>query len=92
MVDLSVRGMANIDARAIDTAGQVIGRIYLPEEKVPHAVLWAKGKIQDLNHFLPAESSWKLLDAVATNDAGQIVGTGTQHGQSNHAFLMTPAR
>jgi probable HAF family extracellular repeat protein len=44
----------------------------------------------DLNSFLPANSGWRLEDATAINDLGQIVGEGTINGQ-HHAFLLNTA-
>jgi hypothetical protein len=41
----------------------------------------------DLNTLLPAASGWELVDATATNDVGQIVGSGIINGQS-HGFLL----
>ena len=41
----------------------------------------------DLNTLLPGGSGWNLQTAVAINDAGQIVGTGTLHGVAQSYLL-----
>lgn len=53
------------------------------------AVVWRLGKITDLNTCLPPASGWKLEQAQAINNRGQIAGSGTFHGQP-HLFLLTP--
>jgi probable HAF family extracellular repeat protein len=45
--------------------------------------------MEDLNSLIPANSGWLLKQASAINDAGQIAGYGTIHGET-HAFLLTP--
>ena len=55
-----------------------------------HAFVSTNGaKMQDLNKLIPPRTGWVLLEANGINDAGQIVGDGTIHGQT-HAFLLTP--
>jgi probable HAF family extracellular repeat protein len=56
------------------------------------AFLWKNGVMIDLNTLLPANSGWRLFQATAINDSGQIVGYGTLNGGTAypHAFLMTP--
>ena len=48
------------------------------------------GLVTDLNTLIPPDSGWELQSAEDINNAGQIVGAGTIHGQ-HHAFLLTPA-
>jgi len=45
--------------------------------------------MKDLNRLIPSGSGWVLSEATGINDAGQIVGSGTVHGQQ-HAFLLNP--
>lgn len=56
---------------------------------VYHAFVYRNGKMQDLNHLIPAKSGWVLSTAYAINDAGQITGYGTLKNQQR-AFLLTP--
>ena len=43
----------------------------------------------DLNTLIAPLSGWKLLDASAINDAGQITGQGLIGGEY-HGYLLTP--
>jgi probable HAF family extracellular repeat protein len=54
-----------------------------------HAVIWRNGGIRRLNDLIDPASGWVLLDAMAINTAGQIVGYGQHHGQFE-SFLLTP--
>lgn len=57
----------------------------------PHAMVWTSAAgMQDLNHLIPANSGWVLINANAINTVGQITGYGAKNGH-NHAFLLTPA-
>jgi hypothetical protein len=46
--------------------------------------------MNDLSTLIPADSGWKLVDALAINNRGQIVGTGVHNGKQA-AFLLTPS-
>jgi probable HAF family extracellular repeat protein len=55
------------------------------------AFLYRDGAWTDLNTLIPANSGWVLTTAVAINNAGQIVGTGTVNGGTRYqGFLLTP--
>lgn len=73
------------------TASQIVGRASVPDPQfiVYHAFVFANGKMKDLNTLIPRNSGWVLSEATGINDAGQIVGSGTIHG-NEHAFLLTP--
>jgi probable HAF family extracellular repeat protein len=51
--------------------------------------LWSEGVIIDLTTVIPADSGWQLQDAVAINDAGQILVSGV-YGGALHSGLLTP--
>ena len=58
------------------------------------AVMWAYGKIINLNRILPrrAKAAGVVLGiAYAINDKGQIAGVATVNGHG-HGFLLAPAR
>ena len=58
------------------------------------AVMWADGKIINLNRFLPrrAKVAGVVLGiAYAINDKGQIAVVATVNGHG-HGFLLAPAR
>jgi len=54
------------------------------------ACLWEGGEVYDLNSYLvPDGNTWVLQNAIAINDAGQIVAGGTRNGSSRYC-LLTP--
>jgi probable HAF family extracellular repeat protein len=53
------------------------------------AFVWQAGVMRDLNTLLPTGSNWRLDNARAVNNFGQIVGLGLHFGQPR-AYLMTP--
>ncbi len=57
--------------------------IYLEQS----AFLYRGGARIDLNDTIPPTSGWKLNEAVAINNAGQIVVRGKQHGEPRWAVL-----
>jgi probable HAF family extracellular repeat protein len=98
----TVPGDTNSAAFSVNSRGQVVGTSSLsfsPPFGPPvlnfqcpcHAAIWEDGMVTDLNTLIPAGSGWQLLDALAINDRGQIVGDGTlNNGLSYRAFLLTP--
>ena len=45
--------------------------------------------MRDLNHSIAADAGWRLLEASAINDRGQIVGFGL-FGGAQRAFRLDP--
>jgi probable HAF family extracellular repeat protein len=91
MVDLGTLGGSSSWGLAINNSGTVVG-FGTTRANVYHAFISTNGgKMQDLNKFIARGSGWVLGEADGINDAGQIAGYGTIHGQS-HAFLLTPAQ
>lgn len=77
-------------ARGINAAGLIVGSAE-NAAGAQRAVLWTpEGRIVDLNRRLPAGSGWRLEEARAINDRGQIVGRGVVNGV-HHAFVLTPS-
>lgn len=85
-------------ARDIDEAGRAVGwsrGINGNKAEQYSATLWEDGKVTDLNDLIPANSGWKLVDAYAINESGQIVGSAFKNGNESdpgqlRAFLLTP--
>jgi probable HAF family extracellular repeat protein len=80
-------------AHDINDAGQVVG-ISTTSSDSFHAFLYdrsASPKMQDLNSLIRPHSGWSLVEALAINQRGQIVGLGERNGH-NHAFLLTPRK
>jgi probable HAF family extracellular repeat protein len=77
IIDLGTLGGCCSFASAINAAGQVVGRSYLPGSEVYHAFLWDKGHMIDLGTLEGGNSQ-----ANGINARGQVVG---QSG--NRAFV-----
>ena len=89
MVDLGSLGGSSSWGIAINNGGTVVGYA-TTRTNTYHAFVSTNGaRMQDLNKLIPPRTGWVLLEANGINDAGQIVGDGTIHGQT-HAFLLTP--
>jgi probable HAF family extracellular repeat protein len=58
----------------------------------PHAFLYMGGKMTKIETLLsPVDRvQWRLVEARAINDLGQIVGTGYFQGDKERAYLLTP--
>jgi probable HAF family extracellular repeat protein len=74
-------------ANGINASGQIVGFGEIGGAGRAFLYMPATG-IVDLNSLLPLNSGWVLEDALALNDAGQIVGNGTYLGQQNSSFLL----
>ncbi len=81
-------GGLNGRARAINNAGQIVGKSGT-SGGTPHAFLYENGTMIDLNDLLPPGSGWELTQAEDINEVGQIVGWG-DIGGNTRGFLMTP--
>jgi probable HAF family extracellular repeat protein len=93
----AVEGDAGSIANWINNAGQVVGAscpetpLCKPGADAPsRAFLWQRGVMMDLNALVVGEPKMYLLNALAMNDAGQIVGVGLTPDFELHAFLATP--
>jgi probable HAF family extracellular repeat protein len=93
----TVDGDAGSIANWINDRGQVVGAscpetpLCEPGPEVPaRAALWQDGVAMDLNALVVGESPMYLLNALAMNDGGQIVGLGLTNDFQVHAFLATP--
>lgn len=81
-------------ARDLDEAGRVVGWSRndvagVPQSEQFSATLWEGGQVKDLNELIPADSGWRLVDAYAINESGQITGSGYKDGRLQ-AFLLNP--
>jgi probable HAF family extracellular repeat protein len=88
MVDLGIYGLFASVAHGINNLGQVVGT------GGPNfdPFIWQDGVITDLATLIDPQSGWngQWLIPTAINDAGLIVGYGTNPSGEQHAFLLTP--
>lgn len=87
-IDLGNFGINSAVANGINDATLVVGESQISTE-TSHAFLWEKGKMFDLNKFIPANSGWELFSASEINNKNQIIGTGKFNGETR-GFLLTP--
>ncbi len=73
----------------INNRSQVVGMAQARSATTRRAVIWEGNRVVDLNSRLPNNSGWRLIRAVALNDAGQIVGEGIRLGRLR-GFVLTP--
>jgi probable HAF family extracellular repeat protein len=94
---LPARGNTSV-AESINASGQVVGgwvNYYCNEfgctwdPNSQCAFLYSGGTMTDLDSLILG-SGWRLLEATHINDAGQIVGFGTNPLGQRRAFLLTP--
>ncbi len=78
-------------ARGINDSGEVVG--YSDIEGSSAAFLWTSfSGMRNLNDLLDVSGTgWALFSAMAINNSGQIVGTGSNPDGHSRAYLLTPA-
>lgn len=89
MQDLgTLGGGANSSAYGANDFGQVVGYSQIAGGD-SNAFLWSNGQLRDLNDLIASETGWRLLEASAINNQGQIVGFGIFNGVQR-AFRLDP--
>lgn len=73
---------ASCTAEGINNSLEIVG--------YPAFLVYTDGTLYGLNTLIPPGSGWVLSNAVAINDLGQIIGSGTFNGVA-HAFRLDPA-
>lgn len=77
-------------AKAINNKMEVVGEsTSTRRQNGRRAFLWRNGEMKDLNRLIDPASGWKLDEALAINDRGEIAGNG-RIGGKQHAFLLVP--
>lgn len=80
------------EAHGVNNDGVIVGTSdTLPNAAGNRAVLWRGSAPIDLNTAALSSKGWHLMDAMAINNQGTIVGKGTLKGKA-HAFLLVPIR
>lgn len=76
-------------AFGINDSGEVVGWTY---NQTGHQVafIWKDGVLKDLNTMIDSGSPWRLRQANAINNKGEIVGIGDWYTYQSFAFLLRP--
>jgi probable HAF family extracellular repeat protein len=85
-------------AFGINSRGQVVGGTFSCGAGThARAFLWENGSMVDLNTLIPYDSDFRVVEAEAINDRGEIAGNGVPPGVSpaevntkGRAFLLIP--
>jgi len=74
-------------AQGINNDGEVVGGSLTTEDKAFHAFLFRENQLYDLNLLLEPGARWELIQALAINNRGEIVGIGSQGGEDRIVLL-----
>jgi len=89
MTDLGSLGGGRAAANDISKGGTIVG--YAVDEKLePHPVSWRDGVITALDAVVDRAPDGTLLEALAINEAGQILVRGIGSDDRPHTWLLDP--
>lgn len=95
VTDLGTLGLPfNVDtsAFAMNNKTQIVG-VGGTANGLGRAFLYESGQMQDLNNLIDPKLGWRLIQGLAINDFGQIVGYGKINEAPQHrAYLLNPIR
>jgi probable HAF family extracellular repeat protein len=85
----SLAGQSCSSAYGINDLGQVVGSTGQNIVQPAAAFLWDSGQMLNVNNLVLNGKGYVVREALAINNAGEIVGTAT-YGNQTHAVLLTP--
>ncbi len=74
-------------ARGINNNGDVVGGSLTEGDENFHGFICRGQKLYDLNQFLEPDAGWEVIQALAINSRGEIVGIGSQDGEDRVVLL-----
>jgi len=75
-------------AHDINNRGEVVGGSLTEGDENFHGFVYRDNGLHDLNELLePEAKGWELIQALAINNQGEIVGIGSQSGQDRIVLL-----
>jgi probable HAF family extracellular repeat protein len=74
-------------ARDINNSGEIVGGSLTKGDETFHAFLYRNERLLDLNELLDSEAGWELIQALAINNGGEIVGIGALGGEDRIVLL-----
>jgi len=91
LTDITPAGVGESCVYGLNNRSHAVGVAHAPDWSGAHAFLWKNGRFIDLNDKLPAGAAkhWHLINGVAINDRGEIVGDGVLDGVPM-AYRLTP--
>ncbi|HEY3973265.1 MAG TPA: hypothetical protein VGM18_09695 [Candidatus Sulfotelmatobacter sp.] len=78
-------------ARGINNRGDVVGGSLTDGDENFHGFICHNQKLYDLNQFLEPGAGWEVIQALAINSRGEIVGIGSQEGE-DRVVLLRPKK
>ena len=90
--DLGTLGGSYSSAEAVNDLNQVVGQSSISDNysQAPHAFLWKRGRMVDLNTMIDPNLGLVVIDASGINRSGQIAASVVTSDGSYHAVLLTP--
>ena len=74
-------------ARDLNDRGDVVGGSLTEGDENFHAFLFRDNKLYDLNGLLEQGSAWEVIQALAINNHGEILGIGALEGRDRIVLL-----
>jgi probable HAF family extracellular repeat protein len=79
-------------AHDINNRGDVVGGSLTEGDENFHAFVHRENKLYDLNRFLDEAVGWEVIQAVALNNRGEILGIGCHEGEDRIVLLRPKVR
>jgi probable HAF family extracellular repeat protein len=77
-------------ATSINNNGQIVGQSGISGSGGIAGLIYSEGVLNRLDDFIDPNSNWQLWSALDINDAGQIVGYGSDPAGHAAGFVLTP--
>jgi probable HAF family extracellular repeat protein len=90
-VSLGTLGGSFSTAHDINNNGDVVGGSLTEGDENFHGFVYKDNRLYDLNELLETSGGWELIQALAINSRGEIVGIGSQSGQDRIVLLRPRA-
>jgi probable HAF family extracellular repeat protein len=74
-------------ARDLNNRGDVVGGSLTEGDENFHGFLYRNNRLHDLNDFVDPRVGWELIQALAINNYGEIIGIGSNTGQDRIVLL-----